>query len=164
MIYIDSDGVIADFYTAANAIGAAGIKHGCTDAWKRIEQQDNFFLHLEELPDAVDSVIEIVRKYGLHQVEILTALPRLTGKLTSSQRDKVQWFRQRLSVLQVNAVPNWEHKIYFAKDKRDILIDDTERNTSAWTSAGGTAILHRNWKDTLNELDKIMTSFKGELK
>lgn len=44
------------------------------------------------------------------------------------------------------------NKPLFMHQAGDILIDDFRRNTEAWAAAGGRAILHRNFPDTMAQL------------
>lgn len=154
MIYIDSDGVIADFHGAAAKLGAGCLNNDSYRFWSIIEQQKEFFLHLEELPNAVNSVWTLLDNYGFLGVEILTALPRITGNLVTAQRDKTEWFKARFPILQVNCVPKWDQKEHFVKKPWDVLIDDSERNVQAWERKGGIGVLHTSWEDTMKELKK----------
>lgn len=153
MIYIDLDGVMADFYGAVESL--TGSKEYSKDIWKVIEKEDNFFYNLKRCEGAwrLISYLESLYIKG----EFLTALPLPTGKLWQAQKDKVDWVRSTLQVnWQVNCVQDWGHKRYFCRTNRDILIDDLERNCRDWEDAGGIAILHNNFDDTLKKLKDVI--------
>lgn len=164
MIYIDCDNVLADFnkFVIEQTGSPYQGKETCNsnpkglNSWEVLENIDNLFRNLEVMKDAASSVQNILNQQGWMDVEILTALPLLSGKLWQSQRDKVDWAHLFIDdAIQVNCVANWRHKKYFCRDKYDILIDDCLRNCSEWTSAGGIAVLHKDWESTNAELKKI---------
>jgi hypothetical protein len=154
VIYIDSDDVLANFNKFV--IQQTGSPYQGKETWKVLEGIDNLFSKLEVLPDAYDSVQRILDMQGYSSVEILTALPLITGKLHTAQRDKVEWIHNWIDdVIQVNCVQNWRNKAYFVKNKWYILIDDSIRNIDEWVAAGGVGILHSKWEETNKELKKI---------
>ena len=154
MIYIDCDDVLANF--KEYVIMQTGKPYNGKETWKVLEQEDNLFYNLDLLPFAQESVSMLLDCQGYHNVQILTALPLITGKLTTAQVDKVSWVHTNIDpMIQVNCVQNWSHKAFFCESDRDILIDDSERNCDEWTKAGGIAILHTNWEDTLKKLKEL---------
>lgn len=153
MIYIDLDGVCADFNK--RCIELTGKPYQGKETWKVLQKVPNFFLTLDVLEGTEDSLLWIKDYFCQSNAEFLTALPLPTDKLYSAQRDKVEWCKNLhhdLNTLQVNCVQNWSFKKYFAKDSSDILIDDSERNCKDWELAGGIAILHKNWNSTIDKL------------
>jgi len=154
MIYIDNDGVNADFNKFV--IQQTGSPYQGKSTWVDLENIDNLFSKLEVLPDAYDSVQRIIDMQGYSSVEILTALPLLTGKLHTAQRDKVEWIHNWIDdIIQVNCVQNWRHKAFFVMSKWDILIDDSQRNINEWVAAGGIGVYHTDWVSTNKELKLI---------
>ena len=153
MLYIDLDGVCADFYN--KVLELTGNEYQGQVTWKVLDQVPNLFYKLDVLQGTKEALLWIEEYFHKPNVEFLTALPRNTGWLSSAQKDKVQWVHDKLgSTLQVNCVQHWSYKKYFCDSKDDILIDDCERNIQEWQEYGGTGILHRNWDDTLKELER----------
>lgn len=155
-IYLDLDGVFADFYGGSSRIlGADYRTMPPTTAWKILEKVPGFFAELPLLPDAL-ALWEGVQ--GAGRLHILTACPRPTGFLVSAAADKLAWVRKHLSVtVPVLIVRNGLAKSRFAATG-DILIDDLPRNVSAWESAGALGILHNNAHDSLEQLFQLIHS------
>ena len=154
MIYIDCDGVLADFNK--KLLELTGTGYNGKDTWKVLEKYPRLFYNLEVMQWAKEAVNYLIDSYGYSNVQVLTALPLLTEQLVTSHKDKVQWVHENINpLIQVNAVQNWRYKKYFAGNG-DILVDDSERNILEWEDAGGTGILHSNWEDTMKELDKVL--------
>ena len=55
--------------------------------------------------------------------------------------------------------PEQAQKKIFAQ-KGNILIDDRPENIEAWESEGGIGILHKNARDTINEIKKLRSPLK----
>src|SRR5574343_89266 len=154
MIYIDSDGVLANFQKFV--IEQTGTTYQGIETWKVLENIDNLFTKLEPMEGARSAVQNILDKHGYEDVQILTALPLITAKLVTAQRDKVDWLHYVIDgSIQVNCVANWKLKKYFCRDECDILIDDRIECIEQWKEQGGIGILHVNWGDTNTELRKI---------
>lgn len=147
MIYIDSDGCLADFQKFV--IQQTGAPYQGAETWKVLENIDNLFLKLEPMEGAYKSVQSIIKRNYHTDVQILTALPLVTEKLYSAQVDKVTWIHDHIDdLLQVNCVANWKLKKYFVRTRYDILIDDRIECIEQWKEQGGIGILHSNWEDT----------------
>lgn len=154
MIYIDSDGVLANFQKFV--IEQTGTTYQGAETWKVLENIDNLFTKLEPMKGAYSAVQNILDKHGYEDVQILTALPLITSKLVTAQRDKVDWIHYVIDgSIQVNCVANWKLKKYFCRDEYDILIDDRIECIEQWKEQGGIGILHVNWEDTNTKLRNI---------
>jgi len=154
MIYIDCDGVLSDFNKFC--IEQTGYPYNDKVTWRVLENIDNLFMELDVMKGAEESVGNILDSQRYSGVQILTALPLITGKLTTAQVDKVTWVHDYIDdLVQVNCVNNWRNKKFFCQSNRDILIDDSQRNIDEWIAVGGCGILHSNWESTNAELKKI---------
>lgn len=157
-IYLDMDGVLADFNR--------GVKELChmepvdqmhstpeeTDAlWKAIAKVPHFYDQLQPIPGAVDLFQKLYERYG-DQVEILSGIPKPKRHVMNAGEDKIRWAHRMLSpTLKVNIVYR-EEKPRYCHGKEDILVDDYEKNIREWNEMGGTGILYENADQLLKEL------------
>ena len=146
-LYLDCDGVLADFDTGATAILGLSPRHyeqrhGLASFWRKLAQAPDFYFSLPLLPDA-NRLFEAVKH--LHPV-ILTGLPR--GNWAADQ--KVRWAAQHF--------PGTRIITTMARDKRDhakegdVLVDDQLRHRHLWEEIGGIFVHHRNAAATIEEL------------
>jgi hypothetical protein len=146
-LYLDCDGVLADFEKGANA--ALGMppkafekRHGVGRFWAKLASTPDFYFSLPLLPDAL-SLYEAVKH--LDPV-ILTGLPR--GNWAADQ--KVRWAAQHFPGVRIITT--------MARDKRDhakegdVLVDDQGKHRHLWEGAGGIFVHHRNAETTIGEL------------
>ena len=147
-LYLDLDGVMADFDAAFPVV--FGLDHkSMADAamWEKINAHPSFFRDLPPCPGARDFFHEIEHLSPI----ILTACPRTNYAKVAGQ--KREWVRANLSrELTVLPVMGGRNKPLFMHAAGDVLIDDWEKNTLAWTAAGGLSILHRDWHETRSAL------------
>jgi 5'(3')-deoxyribonucleotidase len=148
-LYLDCDGVLADF--DASAIALLGMppkdyekKHGRGRFWQKLARAPDFYFGLPLLPDArrlFDAVAHL-------DPIILTGLP--LGNWAAEQ--KVRWAAKYF--------PGTRIITTMARDKRDhaksgdILVDDQLRHAHLWEEAGGIFIHHRNVDETLARLSE----------
>lgn len=158
MIYLDLDGVFADFrgYMDKNIPGWNEMTKD--ELWETTGEIDNFFYQLRPFKEALPLFNYL---YDNYHCEVLTAMPRKAGKLTSARRDKVEWVRENLSgssrPIQVHCVDSRRDKRHMCFDEWDVLIDDHVGNIELWRNAGGVGILHTSVEETfaqINELEK----------
>ena len=146
-LYLDCDGVLADFESGATAI--LGLppddyenRHGPAPFWRKLAEAPDFYFGLPLLPDAM-MLFEAVRH--LDPI-ILTGLPQ--GNWAAEQ--KVRWAARYFPGTRIITV--------LARDKRDhcrtgdVLVDDQLRHARLWREAGGIFIHHRNAEATLQAL------------
>ena len=149
-LYLDCDGVLADFDRAATAILGAPPRvfqkrHGHAEFWKRLQRHPSFYGSLPVMPDAQE-LFEAVRH--LDPI-ILTGLPR--GNWAAPQ--KVRWAAEHF--------PGTRIITCLAADKRrhardgDILVDDTLKYRDLWTGAGGIFVHHRDARTSIQTLREI---------
>lgn len=150
-IFLDLDGVAADFYRRARQL----LKREYRDtpsalAWGRLSMVPRLFAELEPLPGALE-LVEALAHHG-PRFQVLTARPLPTGFLVTAERDKKLWVRRKLSPnLKVNVILGGVNKYKYVTPGA-VLIDDQERNLKPWREAGGVGIHHVAVEQTLAEL------------
>jgi hypothetical protein len=148
-LYLDCDGVLADFERGATAVlgmapKAFQARFGLGRFWAALAKAPDFYAALPELPDA-RLLFEGVKH--LDPI-ILTGLPR--GEWAAPQ--KVRWAAEHFPgarVITTMAALKREHC-----RPGDVLVDDTERFAHLWEGAGGYFVLHRSAGASLAELKR----------
>jgi 5'(3')-deoxyribonucleotidase len=146
-LYLDCDGVLADFDRGARELLGASPKaymdrHGIGRFWQKLARAPDFYARLPLMPGAT-TLFEAVRH--LDPI-ILTGLPR--GNWAADQ--KVRWAAEHFPGTRIITV--------MAVDKRnhctagDVLVDDTLKHRHLWEGAGGIFIHHRDAETTVEEL------------
>ncbi|TFI57810.1 hypothetical protein E2493_13370 [Sphingomonas parva] len=146
-LFLDCDGVLADFDKGATAIlgmppKAFERRHGPGRFWARLASAPDFYFGLPLL-DGASELFEAVRH--LDPI-ILTGIPR--GNWAADQ--KVRWAAHHF--------PGTRIITTLARDKRahakpgDVLVDDQRRHAALWEEAGGVFIHHKNVPATLDAL------------
>ena len=146
-IYLDCDGVLADFDSVAEAILGAPShvfeeRHGAEPFWKRLAGADRFFENLPLLPDAMQLYAAVKAKGPI----ILTGMPH--GKWADPQ--KRAWARRHfpgVPVITTLAALKREHC-----HPGDVLVDDRDQHRKLWEDAGGLFIHHRSAQASIAEL------------
>jgi hypothetical protein len=146
-LYLDCDGVLADFDHGATAIlgmkpKAFEHRHGLGRFWQKLASAPDFYFSLPLMPDAM-RLFDAVKH--LHPV-ILTGLPR--GNWAADQ--KMRWAAQHF--------PGVRMTTCMARDKRnhakdgDVLVDDNDKFRHLWEQAGGIFVHHKNAEASIAEL------------
>ena len=155
-LFLDCDGVLADFDTGAIALLGMPAKdfqdaHGKSEFWRRLARAPDFYGSLPLLPDArqlVDAVAHL-------NPTILTGLP--IGNWAAPQ--KVRWAAEHFPVIPIITT--------LARDKfrhmtgADILVDDRADHRAAWEDAGGTFITHENAERSIAALRQNFPSIEA---
>jgi hypothetical protein len=156
-IFLDVDGVFADFNKRLSEILTIGDNRHSTKIWSPISREYRFFWHLELIPDSL-RLIHVLEKAG-HDLEFLTALPLPSGGLVTADEDKREWLNYHVSkTIPVNTIIGGKNKpLWLKKHPGAVLIDDTHRNIELWNAAGGVGILHEqgNVDGTLSYLTAL---------
>ena len=162
MIYLDMDGVLADFERGVKELcGLEPLsqngKHRDLKQdnlmWERIRETDHFFDRLELMPGAKEMFGRIYGKYG-DQCEILTGIPREERGIVTAEQDKQNWMRRMLSdTVKVNTVLR-KQKQNYCTGPESVLIDDREKMIREWQELGGTGILHVSAEETIRKLEE----------
>jgi hypothetical protein len=146
-LYLDCDGVLADFDKGAMAIlgmkpKAFEHRHGLGRFWQKLASAPDFYFSLPLMPDAM-RLFDAVKH--LDPI-ILTGLPR--GNWAAEQ--KMRWASQHF--------PGVRMITCMARDKRnhakdgDVLVDDNDKFRHLWEQAGGILVHHKTAEDSLVEL------------
>ena len=149
-IYLDCDGVLADFDAAAERIlGMTAGEHerrfGHGRFWAPLRATPNFFETLDLMPDACE-LYDAVKPLA---PIILTGVP--PGNW--SQPQKRRWAARHfpgVPVITTKAALKREHC-----NPGDVLIDDWASRRRAWESAGGLFIHHRSARQSIAVLQEL---------
>ena len=146
-LYLDCDGVLADFDRGATAIlgmkpKAFEHRHGLGKFWQKLAQAPDFYFSLPLLPDAMQLFNAVKHLDPI----ILTGLPR--GNWAADQ--KMRWAAEHF--------PGVRMITCMARDKRnharegDVLVDDMEKYRHLWEQAGGIFVHHRSAAESIEAL------------
>lgn len=153
-IYVDMDGVIADFDAAYSSI------YGCfcrddPDKEKNFYEavhKHEIFKYLERMQDAQDLINEL-NKYDVEIALLSCATPYPNYDQVCDQKE--YWARRRFpEFVELNFTYTKEDKGRYAKSDV-LLIDDSQACIDAFSVKGGMTILHKNAKDTIMELSRL---------
>ena len=159
-LYVDMDGVIADFVKGITKI----LDHKYDERryksdpryrkqmWKAVADYSakggKLWLELPVMHDAM-----VLWNYIKdHNPEILSA----TGKPGyGADPQKREWIKTKIDAdVKVNLVRQAKEKATYAREG-DILIDDQPKAIDPWVAAGGTGILHTSAAKTIEQLKKL---------
>ena len=146
-LYLDCDGVLADFNQGAAAVLGMNPKafekrHGPGRFWARLAKAPDFYFGLPLL----DGATELFKAVRHLDPIILTGLPQ--GNWAADQ--KVRWAAKYF--------PGTRIITTLARDKRDhartgdVLVDDQLRHSALWEEAGGIFIHHKNASASIEAL------------
>lgn len=150
MIYLDMDGVIADF--DKKYIELHGITPREAEKNKKFDHYFNEFIEqkgfqtLDLLPGATEG-LTFLRKHLTVPTQILSSTANEARYDEISKQKKI-WLETHGITFTPNFVPGKRHKWKFAAPDK-IIIDDTESVINQWKEAGGIGILHKDWMTTL---------------
>jgi hypothetical protein len=149
-IFLDCDGVLADFDCGAEAIlgmtpRAFEKRHGPREFWKRLAAAEDFFGDLPPMPDARVLYEAVRHKHPI----ILTGLPR--GGWAEPQ--KRRWAERHfpgVPVITTMAALKHEHR-----HPGDVLVDDRDKHRRLWETEGGVFIHHKDAASSVQELKRF---------
>ncbi|HYD26764.1 hypothetical protein [Brevundimonas sp.] len=149
-IYLDCDGVLADFEGGAAAVLGMPPRRfeqrfGLQAFWARIASTPDFFDTLDLLPDAMD-LYEAVRH---RDPVILTGLPRGAWAEPQKRRWAARHF-PGVQVITTSSALKREHC-----HPGDALVDDTVKFRHLWEKEGGVFIPHKTAAGSIAELRRL---------
>lgn len=166
MIFLDCDGVIADFDKwACETFGKRFDAFATSqEAWDAAAPFQNLYRNLEKMPDAdqlVDGVYELAQKHSC-TVGILTAVPKMK-RFPQAEEHKRQWLEEHWGQKYPGLLENFKIGPY-SVDKQHhcqpgyVLIDDRKINIQQWNAKGGYGIRHISAEQSLGALKKYLES------
>ncbi len=153
IVYLDCDGVYADFVTGIlekmgiHFPGYAAwpwgrvfdifplIGSNWTEASKHCDA--DFWANLPWMPDGMAIYKEVFERFRVNETMVLTKPMDHDGSYTG----KAEWVTTHMPALRRRLVPTHIAKSEFAFDFNCLLIDDSEENYDNFVAAGGSGIL-----------------------
>ena len=157
-IYCDMDGVLTDFDGRVNAIDPKLSKdENKFVLWKIIENHGTaWWSKMNWMPDG-KALWKYIEPYD---PIILSAcppgIPRKKMVYDFAKLGKTEWIARELGqkyVQSAQLVLRKEKKNF--ADEHSLLIDDDIKNYKEFTAAGGTVILHKNTRKTIQQLKRM---------
>lgn len=168
-IYLDCDGVLADFVGGAKKALGMDIEdyrriNGLAETWKILEETPDFYANLDRLPDADELVHKVMDIWSdnlvIHDLPIiLTACP--WGDWAAPQ--KQLWKKKYYPYLEMITTDGGENKYHHCTPD-DILIDDYLKYKDLWEQAGGIFLHHINTKNSLMLLEEVLSNYNNNKK
>ena len=158
-VYLDMDGVLADFDQRFKDISGMAprefeSKYGSKAFWNLIDEDNkiSFWVGIKPMPGAAE-LVNAVKKYNY---ELLTS----PSAKKQSYLGKILWVRNHSDILGGKPRINFKrakekHEVKPELSKTDILIDDREDTIGRWNAAGGTGIVYKNIGQVLSDLKKL---------
>ena len=148
-LYLDMDGVLADFNalarktlraTAQDEADAAQRGRWPDTEWRKLKSVPNFYRRLPKT-EIADDLVRLARRFRDElgwEVRVLTAIPK-GNDMPDAFQDKMEWMQEHYPDIRVHFGPYSKDKQHHARTG-DYLVDDRMDNCREWEAAGGTAI------------------------
>ena len=160
-IYLDMDGVVADFDQRFRDLSGMGprdfeAKYGKNAFWDFIDEGDNKIKFWVGIPP-MDGASQLVNYVSKHDYVMLTA-PSIKKQ---SRLGKALWIKNHTGDIfpskptVIFKAAKEKHKVKPSLTEKDILIDDKASTIDNWNAAGGTGILYTSANQAISELKKL---------
>lgn len=160
-IYLDMDGVVADFDKRFRDLAGMGPKefenkYGKNKFWDFIDEGDNKIKFWVGIPP-MDGASQLVDYVSQHDYSMLTA----PSAKKQSRLGKLLWIRNHTGDIfpskpqVIFKKAKEKHLVKPSLTEKDILIDDRADTISNWESAGGTGILYTSASQVISALKKL---------
>ena len=157
MLYLDMDGVLADFHKEY-------VKYDPDKSDRKkfrsavIDHQ--IFTKLDFMPDTQELLNHVCKLNGV-TIEILTSMGTHDPfQAQAAKQQKLQWLAAKNIPYKANFVHNKKEKAMYA-GSTSILIDDSVGCISPYVEAGGHGILHTNASNTIRLLDSTLLQLRS---
>ena len=145
-IYVDMDGVLADFFGAWKKLVGKDWREikDLDGALQRIRDKDDFWLNIPVTPNAMNLLNLVKQLKGKYNI-LSAPLPNDPN----SEPHKRQWIENNLSQFPPSKVIITSNKSVHATQPDgtpNILIDDFGKNIAKWEAAGGVGFKHKDHK------------------
>jgi 5'(3')-deoxyribonucleotidase len=162
-LYLDMDGVVADWETAARRFmdnrQVPDINGRWPDGeWHKIRDNRHFYRDLPMMPGA-EELITLARQFrdqGGWRLCMLTAIPH-NNDMPDVYHDKIDWMRERWPEIRVHFGP-YSHDKQVHCQPGDILVDDRPSNIAEWQAQGGIGIEVKN-RDLASAIELLRSHF-----
>ena len=149
-LFLDCDGVLADFDTLAMQIfgqhpNEAERTVGTNEFWRQLRQHGAFFRDLPLVADA----LELYRAVAHLQPIILTGCPR--GGWAEPQ--KIDWAARHFPGVRMITCNSRDKRLHM--NPGDILVDDLVKYRHLWEEAGGIFVHHRSAASSVAHLQRL---------
>jgi hypothetical protein len=155
-IYLDMDGVIADFNK--RYVSLYGMQPREAEKQKKFDHlfqefiEGGNFATLDLMPGAMQGV-EYLRKFPA-PTQILSSTAN-EERYDAISKQKMVWLQTHGITFNPLFVPGKRHKWKYATPT-SIIIDDTPSVIKQWDEAGGIGILHTDWPSTISILNMYL--------
>lgn len=147
-LYIDLDGVLADFDAGYERLTGARPDKAKDDVdWVAVAAAGTFYL---DLPPTIDYAA-LWARVSRYDPIVLTGVPR---SVPDAAAQKLLWVRRWLGQRTIMIPTRSAEKAKHARPG-DVLIDDWEKHRSRWEDAGGVWITHVSAIETDRRLTEI---------
>lgn len=149
-LFLDLDGVLADFDTAYARISGYRPQRGVDGRdvdWELVGQQDAFYASLPPMPD-----YRLLWDHAApYSPIIITGVP---WSIRTVDAEKRAWVRRHLGPqVQVITCPSKDKSRYM--ERGDLLVDDWEKYRHLWVGRGGRWITHTSAANTIRQLREM---------
>ncbi len=147
-LFIDCDGVLADFDTAARQLFEQDSREaeallGTEEFWSRIRRRGEFYRNLPLMADA-----EVLYEAVAHlRPIILTGCPEGGW----AEPEKIAWAARHFPTVKMITCPSKDKRLHILHPG-DVLLDDYLRYRELWETAGGIFVHHVSAKESIKQL------------